>query len=285
MPFAMKGYFEVTVHSPAESREAIVNRLAELGSPGFFETKGDIIAYFDEDLDIRRICDELAGFRDVLMASGLDPSFTFDYEQMSGQDWNGLWKKNFTAIDVGDNFTVTPSWGTVYSDRLVITIDPGMAFGTGHHETTRTCLILMERFSRNIVKGDFLDIGTGTGILAIAASKLGFQRVTAVDTDIPAIETARRNTVVNGVHNITLRRGSVSAVVGSFDCITANLFSELLVRIAGEIGQRLKPRGVAILSGMLSGQEREVIREMEKAGHGLTYKLSEGEWVTLVFFS
>lgn len=279
----MKGYFEVTVCSPGESREAIRNMLAQLGSSGFSEKKRHIIAYFDEDMDIRQIRDELAGFRDVLMASGLDPSFSFECALMRGQDWSELWKKDFNAIDIGDNFIVTPSWSTVNSDRLVIIIDPGMAFGTGHHETTRTCLVLMEQYSRNTVRGDFLDVGTGTGILAIAASRLGYQRVTAVDTDTVAITTARRNIMINGICNITVRKGSASAVHGSFDCITANLFSELLVRVAGEIEQRLKPRGVAILSGMMRGQENEVIKEMEKTGLGLTYKLSEGEWVSLVF--
>ncbi|MBI5664530.1 MAG: 50S ribosomal protein L11 methyltransferase [Nitrospirae bacterium] len=282
MTEALPEYYEFIFNMPDESREAVTNKIMELGSPGFFERDGNIIAYFEYRADIKGLCDELNGFRDVLKSSGLDSAFSFDYSLIPGQDWNESWKKSFTPIDVGDNLTIVPSWIKPDTDRIPVIIDPGMVFGTGHHETTRQCLAIIEKYAGNSGEKDFLDVGTGTGILAIGAARMGFGHVTGVDTDQLAVEAALYNVSLNGLKNVTIGKGSIADVSGVFDVIVANLLSEILVPIAGDIVSRLKPVGTAILSGMLIGQEEDVIRAMKDAGLVLNEKAVDGKWVTLI---
>jgi ribosomal protein L11 methyltransferase len=218
----------------------------------------------------------------VLEASDLDASFSLSPNVLPEKDWNEIWKKNFTPIDVGDNLTIIPSWLQSETNRIPIIIDPGMVFGTGHHETTRTCLSMIEKIARVTSKRRFLDIGTGTGILAIGASRLGFEQVTAVDIDPLAVDAARRNAVANGLTNIEVLEGTIQAVSARFDVITANLLVEILTGIAPELSDRLEPGGRAILSGLLIGQEEDVIRAMASSGLTFQEKIIDGKWVSLV---
>jgi len=218
----------------------------------------------------------------VLEASDLDASFSLSQSVLPEKDWNEIWKKNFTPIDVGDNLTIIPSWLQSETNRIPIIIDPGMVFGTGHHETTRTCLSMIEKIARVTSKRRFLDIGTGTGILAIGASRLGFEQVTAVDIDPLAVDAARRNAVANGLTNIEVLEGTIQAVSARFDVIAANLLVEILTGIAPELSDRLEPGGRAILSGLLIGQEEDVIRAMASSGLTFQEKIIDGKWVSLV---
>ena len=277
------GYYEFTITAPDESREAIINRLAEMGSTGFFEKEEKILAYFGEEADVPGICDRLSLFREVLKTSGLDPVFFFAYSLLPEKDWNENWKKSFAPIDIGENLTIIPSWLNKDTDRIPIIIDPGMVFGTGYHETSQACLVLMEKIAKGDRKESCLDIGTGSGILAIGAAKLGFKQVTAVDIDPMAIDAATRNVEENGLTNIVIREADIFSVEGTFDLIVANLLSGILIDIAPEIFSRLTPGGKAILSGMLAGQEGDVIKAFEKAGTALIETVVSGKWVTLVF--
>lgn len=276
-------YFEFTINAPDESREAITNKLTEMGSTGFLEKGEKILSYFEEKVDIAGICDELSLFRDVLRSSGLDPAFSFEYSLLPEKDWNENWKKNFLPIDIGENLTIIPSWLKKDTDRIPIIIDPGMVFGTGYHETSQTCLILIEKISKENRKESCLDIGTGSGILAIGAARLGFKHVTAVDIDPMAIDAALRNVEENGLSNVQIKAGDIFAVNSPFDLIVANLLSGILVDIAQEIVSRLNAGGKAILSGMLTGQEDEVLKSFENAGLILSEKVISGKWVTLIF--
>ncbi len=276
-------YYEFAISAPHESREAITNKLAEMGSTGFLEQGENILAYFEDKENITFICNELAKFHDVLKASGLDPAFSFEYSLLPEKDWNENWKKNFLPIDIGENLTIIPSWLKKDTDRIPIIIDPGMVFGTGYHETSQTCLTLIEKISKGNKKESCLDIGTGSGILAVGAAKLGFKNVIAVDIDPLAIDAALRNVEENDLSNVQVKTGDICTVDGPFDLIVANLLSGILVDIAREIVSRLNTEGKAILSGMLTGQEDEVIKAFEKAGLILSETIISGKWGTLVF--
>lgn len=277
------GYYEFTITAPYESREAIINRLSEMGSTGFIEQDEKILAYFEDKADVREISDRLCLFRDILKTSGLDPAFIFAYSLLPDKDWNENWKKSFVSIDIGENLMIIPSWLEKETQRVPVIIDPGMVFGTGYHETSQTCLVLIEKISKGNRKDSCLDIGTGSGILAIGAAKLGFKQVTAVDIDPMAIDAAARNVNENGLTNVVVRNGDIFSTEGAFDLIVANLLSGILVDIAPEIVSRLNPKGKAILSGMLTGQEDEVIMAFEKASLSLNETVISGDWVTLVF--
>lgn len=278
----MKGYYEFIMSVPNESREAVMYKLAEMGSTGFFEKTVNIAAYFEGESNINALCDELERFRGVLRSSGLDPDFSYEYILLPGKDWNEEWKKGFTPINVGHDLTIVPSWLKDDSGRTSIIVDPGMAFGTGHHETTKRCLMIIERLSQR-AQMSLLDVGTGTGILAIGAAKLGMGPVTGVDIDPLAIELALRNAEMNELPDITLCEAGIESIAGPFDIIIANLISQLLIKIAPEIVRCLNPGGTAILSGMITGQDPAVINALEKAGLTLEKKYVDDKWVTLMF--
>jgi ribosomal protein L11 methyltransferase len=249
------------------------------------ETDAKLIAYFPDVLGIDRIRSDVSRFTSVLKDAGLAHEIAYEYVFLSERDWNESWKKKFKPIEVGENLVVLPPWDKTETGRTTLVIDPGMAFGTGHHETTKTCLALIERLVPSVAsKERFLDVGTGTGILAIAASKLGFREVTGVDIDPLAVEAARRNCEENGLDNIEITKGDISASEGAFDMLAANILSEVLLPVAPEIAARLRSPGLALLSGMLEGQEDAVIAALEREGLSLKEKIRDGRWVSIILF-
>lgn len=276
------GYYEFVIRSHDESKDAIINCLSEMDCLGFHERQGDIIAYFIDNIDVNSIRKGLDSLKNRLKDSGLDYRFTFDYSYLSEKDWNEPWKKRFIPIDISERLRIIPPWEDKDPSRLNIIIDPGMAFGTGHHETTRDCLLLIERCSALINREGFLDIGTGTGILAIAASMLGFKKVIGIDIDPLAIDASKRNVELNNIDNIDIEEKVARDMEGQFDMIAANLMSEVLISIAGEISRLLNKSGITILSGMLDGQEVDVINEMERYGLKVIESLHNNRWVSVV---
>ena len=276
-------YYEFTIRSSGKIQEALIHRFWELGCLGALEQDAGFIVYFPDSLDINTITSELRLMQAILKKADPALDLTFEYALLPGQDWNESWKKGFLPIDVGKKFTILPPWEKPAGNRINLIIDPGMAFGTGHHETTLSCLLLMEKHSAGSAKVRFLDIGTGTGILAIAASKLGFQQTTGVDTDPLAVEAARKNIELNELKNVEILEGDITRVQGRFDLITANLFSILLVQSASAISYHLNQHGIAILAGMLLGQQDDVIAAMEREGLSLAEQTSHGKWVTTAF--
>ncbi len=296
------GYYEFSISVPTESREAVIGILPAIGCLGMIETDTSLIAYFPDVVGIGRIREEIEEARMTLRNVGL-PDFRYDHLFISERDWNESWKKKFQPVDVGAALTIIPPWEHPKPGKVNLIIDPGMAFGTGHHETTKTCLMLIERFFAGPLRRSatddvapfspmgeksgypaerFLDVGTGTGILAIAASKLGCRQVVAVDIDPLALDAARRNAALNAVENVEVREGSIDTAEGVYSMISANLLSEILIRLAHDIAGKLAPRGVAILSGIIDGQEGDVTSAMEKVGMKTIEKITDGRWVSLV---
>lgn len=276
-------YHQFTIHVADPFRSALINRLMAIGSLGIVEHEDSVVAYFSENLSLSDIESELEIIRALIDRSGAGPPCIVTYDRLPDVDWNESWKRSFKPVDVGNRFTVLPPWEKPIGDRIPLIIDPGMAFGTGHHGTTRSCLVLMERYAPAVARERFLDLGTGTGLLAIAARALGFKAVIGVDIDPLAIEASRRNIQLNRTEGIELIEGAISAAAGTYDMITANLISGTLVELADEIAARSGPSGIVIMSGILDGQDQEVEAAAEKAGLHCAERLRDGKWVTLAF--
>lgn len=277
------GYYEFKISISDESKDALIEYLYSNGCLGIIEGSSNITVYFLDTIGIDKITDFMQSARHLLRESGLNNNLSYDYVFISERDWNESWKKKFKPIDVGDAITILPPWENEKAGRINLIIDPGMAFGTGHHETTKTCLMIIEKLSREKnEKKRFLDFGTGTGILAIAALKLGFKHAVCVDIDPLAIDATCRNAELNGIRNIEIKKGSISVANGKFDFIAANLMSEILIQNAHEIVSRLNKSGIALLSGMITGQENDVIASMKKEGLHVSEKFYDGRWVTIV---
>lgn len=277
------GYYEFKIKTSIESKDAIIEHLFNNGCLGIIEDSNSFIAYFPDTIGINKIIDFINLSRHLLKNSGLKDELFFDYVFIGERDWNESWKKRFKPIDVGENLTILPPWEKNCNGKINLIIDPGMAFGTGHHETTRTCLILIEKFAFKLDKKDFfLDFGAGTGILAIAALKLGFKHAVCIDIDPLAVDATKRNAELNGIKNIEVKKGSISIVEGKFDFIAANLMSEVLIQNACEIASRLNDFGIALLSGIIVGQEADVISAMKKEGLFVLEKFYDNRWVTVL---
>jgi ribosomal protein L11 methyltransferase len=203
---------------------------------------------------------------------------------VADQDWLAEWKKGYEPIAVGQSLLICPSWRRDQarnSDRIVIEIDPGMAFGTGTHETTRGCLELLEKYWKG---GSLLDVGTGTGILAIAAVKLRpGSRVVGFDLDPEAVEVALENAAINGVADeIEIEVNKLSSYQGQeFDLILANLTADVIIPLSPEFPQVLKPQGALIVSGVLREQTDDVRAALESHNLSLIEMMPEGDWMTM----
>jgi len=180
-------------------------------------------------------------------------------EEVVDEDWGESWKRGLGPITVGRVF-IRPSWvdAPAPPGAVEVVLDPGMAFGTGTHPTTALCLAAISDLLAARPGAAVLDVGTGSGLLAIAASKLGAGRVAASDNDPVAIGVARENAARNGVPHIALTVDPLGAIPGSFELVVANILANTLVELAPEIAARLGAGGVVLLSGILSPQETEV---------------------------
>jgi len=228
---------------------------------------------------------------DALRIYNLEPAPLIDLtiREVPDRDWLAEWKKDWQPVEVG-RFIVAPPWSEITEpgaittgsvrDRIVIRIEPGMAFGTGTHETTRLCLKAIEKYFRG--DSSFLDVGTGTGILAIAAAKMFPEaRVEAVDTDAEAVGIARENARLNGVGDrIVFQVGTVGEQTPSADLVCANLTAtvivDLLPTLLGASCGRL------VLSGILAEQSRLVQSYLLDLGVDSFQTDQDGEWIALV---
>jgi ribosomal protein L11 methyltransferase len=208
------------------------------------------------------------------------------------EDWAESWKRHFKPIEIGDALLVKPSWSKQppRKNQMVVVLDPGLSFGTGQHPTTAFCLRALARHRTNRAPWSFLDMGTGSGILAIAAAKLGFSPVRAFDFDSDAVRVARANARANGVyHKLRIARKDVAKLriqaVRKYDLICANLVSTLLVSERRRIVSQLKQGGTLVLAGILKSEFSQVQKAFSKLGLKLASKKAENEWCSGSFVS
>ncbi|HWB72280.1 MAG TPA: 50S ribosomal protein L11 methyltransferase [Egibacteraceae bacterium] len=245
---------ELNVHLPA---------LETAGLLGIAEQDGCATAY-------------LAARRDGLAVPGR-------WEPVPDRDWNEAWKQGLEPVRVGV-VTVAPPWAAPprgLGGRLWVVIEPGQAFGTGHHDTTKACLAAMQ--DGDLRGRRVLDVGTGSGVLAVCAARLGAARVVAVDTDPLAVEAATANAAANAVRPaVRVRHGSVEAArPGLFDLVVANLDTATLAALAGRLAARLVPSGTLVASGV--SLEREAQARDALTAAGLRTQVRQvGEWVVFV---
>ncbi len=205
------------------------------------------------------------------------------------EDWAANWKAHFRPMRVGKRLLITPTWESpkALDGDLVLRIDPGRAFGTGHHETTRLCLEWIENLATPSEQGSprsLLDVGTGSGILAMAAVLFGLETALGVDHDPEAIEVALENIRCNGLEGrVRLVNGETSELDEHFDVVVANIQAGPLIALADGILQRLAPGGRVALSGVLVHQAEEVRQVYESKGLSFEELRTDGEWCLLTF--
>ncbi len=276
---------QLTVDVPDDLVDAVVGELSADAVAGVWENESPhsgytrLVLYFGFRSNVERIQRHI---RAVFGRSGRqDPAISATIVQEC--DWTQEWKKSYTSFPVGDDFFVIPGWENpvVPHDRLPIRIDPGQAFGTGTHETTQLMIEALERW----VEPDqlILDVGTGSGILAIAARLLGGKKVFACDVDPVAVQVANANIERNGEDGIWTFCGSVDAVNKDFVHLAmGNLTADLVVDLFPEFDRVVKRHGIAILSGILLEQADE-IRDTIRRFHFTVYEeLTMGEWLALI---
>ncbi len=271
-------WLEVCVELPDAAAEAVANILLELGSPGLCtEENGGrsrLLAYFDDE-------EPLPALRRYLEAAGLSGDCGVRTRWVAREDWAENWKQHFPPLEIGERLYVHPPWvHDVPAGRIAIEIDPGMAFGTGHHATTRGCLEMLERLRPRPCERA-LDLGTGSGILAIALARLGVSRIVAVDIDPLARAAAAENAARNGVAATLCIVASLDDVRSeSFPLLLANLQCHLLLPLEPRLAALTEPGGLLIASGLLDRDLPEFF-----SGYARDWLESErhidGEWVTV----
>ena len=295
-------WIEVSLRVDGESAEAVAEVLGRFGHQGVsIEQDGippdtwdetevppatDLIlrAYLpaDESFDAKKTELETAlGYMRLMY-----PMPTPAYRALEADDWAEAWKAYYQPIRIGQRLVIRPLWIDIElaQDDIEIALDPGMAFGTGTHPTTQLCLEALEQL---IQPGqDVLDLGSGSGVLAIAAAKLGAGRVLALDNDKLAVEATRANTTANGVAGkIVNEHGSLDSVRGSarrFDLIVVNILARIILELARDgLGHVVRPGGTAIFSGIIDTQLAEIESALRLAGLQTYARRQRGDWMLI----
>jgi ribosomal protein L11 methyltransferase len=275
-------WIELTATYPEapEDWSPIVEILGGLGCPNTLQSDvpPSIVACLLEVEGWKKHLDEL---KTELKASGADE---ITHKFIEEQNWVDAYKEHFHSRRVGQRFVITPTWEPykAENDELVITLDPGLAFGTGDHPTTRMCLELLEAAD---VKGKTVaDVGCGTGILSIGAILLGAKQVAGVDIEEQSVEVAKENAELNGVHyDVMVGDGLASLGDQQWDVIISNIISATLIGIAPSVRPALNEGGRWIVSGVLVDNWPDVKAAAEKHGMTLEENREEGQWIAATF--
>ncbi len=305
-------WYEVSIHTTKEALDAVTNILHEAGAGGVviedrddlykerennygeiyelnpldYPEEGVIVkAYYLENSYLKETIEEIQSALTALekynIAAG---NKELILTEVNEEDWATAWKTYYKPTKITDNLVITPTWEEyeVENGEIVIRLDPGMAFGTGTHPTTALSL----RALSEIIQGgeDVCDVGTGTGILAIAAAKLGAKRVLSLDLDEVAIKVAQENISINQVNDLVkLKKNNLlNGINEEFDIIIANILAEVIIELTPQVITRLKNNGYYIISGIIHFKVEEVIANLNVNGLEVIKELNEGDWVTLI---
>jgi ribosomal protein L11 methyltransferase len=274
-------WHEFTITLPDELKEPVTGVLFGLGCVGITEGDAGLTAYFPGQEEPEKIKEALAA-----TFKGLSVS----YKAMEEQDWYASWKEKFSPFHAA-GLLICPPWRLdecmPEAGEKILILDPGYAFGTGDHVTTMTVLGMLREWAGShpdLTGKRFLDLGTGTGILSVAAYLYGIRDITAVDVEEAAVETSARNFTLNGIGDkARLVKGSIGEAGLGYDLIAANIFQEALLELMPDTAGALNPGGRLIVSGLLVGQEQAVITKANEAGLTLLDSSTSEGWVTASF--
>lgn len=305
-------WLEVAVHTTTQGADLISGLLMELGSAGTeivdradIPDPGSPGAYWEmydekllegmpEDVLVKgwleaggSLAETLAALRARLAEHARNSvpmgTLALEVKEVQDADWAENWKQYYKPFRVGGSLVVKPTWESYepQAGDVIIQLDPGMAFGTGTHETTYMCLELLEKHLAHGMR--VMDVGTGSGILAIAAAKLRAGSVLAIDIDPDAVKVAKENVELNGVS------GGVKVVCGDLvkgeamacDLAVANIVADAICMLAGPLTRHLLPGGLLICSGIIKEREQDVLDAAQQAGYALAERAAKGEWVAL----
>ncbi len=280
--FMDMGVQGIEIVDPAVFRDVLdKNRYLDYADDGFIESYGDkviIRSYFHAEQDKQSIENQLS---EAFNLFNIDPQIIIRLRDDS--EWKDNWKKNYKTFHISEKVIIKPSWETCnFSDnQIVIEIDPGMAFGTGTHETTRMCALFLD----DLVKGNesVLDLGCGTGILGIVAAKLGASKVTCVDIDEAACRIAKENISNNHVSElINVVNGELSDVEKKeYDIVIINIIADVILSLIPNIKMYCKSKSVVLLSGIIKERRQEVLDAAVLHGFRPVQELNDGEWVAI----
>lgn len=239
--------------------------------------------YFNENENPEKLEAYVNEKLDELKDMGIDIGEGKVYCQLvKEEDWANNWKKYYKPTKIGDKIVIKPIWEEYTPDEkeMVIELDPGMAFGTGTHETTRMCILALEKNVKS--SSTVFDIGTGSGILAIAAAKLGAEKVVGVDLDPVAVDSALENVAYNNLSNIEILHGNLMDVVeGKADLVVANIIAEVIVILVDQVKEFIKKGGIFISSGIIKERESMVVEKLTASGFKIRETEYDGEWVCI----
>lgn len=306
-------WIEICIHTTQEATEIISNLLHEAGSSGVvIEDPHDLVnvwgtslgelyelnpddypqsgvyvkGYFPDDGNLDRKISEIRQAVEQIQDEDIDfGEKAIIINHINEEDWSTAWKQYYKPIQVTSKLTITPSWEPYtkkHKDELVITLDPGMAFGTGTHETTILCLQALEKYIKQ--GDDVIDVGTGTGILSIAAALLGANRVYGYDLDPVAIQSAKTNIELNGVSSkVTIAESDLlDGVSEKADIVVANLLAPLIQQLMKDVPKVLKKGGKFIASGIIKSQLEAVKDSIVSEGFIIEEVFLQNDWVAVV---
>ena len=294
-------YIEMTINTSKDKKDIIEGILFDYGIYTTEEISSDIVDELDQDeKDWDFIDYPLLNSNEDIFALRVYPENMEDannlkaelneknlgqclIEEKDDEDWANNWKKYYKPLEVGEKLAIVPEWEAYDNDkRIVIKINPGMAFGTGTHESTYMCLELLERYVKK--DDEIFDIGCGSGILAIAGLKLGAKRALAVDIDDKCIDASHENADLNNLEDkMDIKKGNLLDVVkGRADLIVSNIIAEIIVDEIKNLKNHMDKGGIFITSGIIKERRQMVIDALKENGFEIIDELEKNNWVAIV---
>ncbi|MGF3103771.1 50S ribosomal protein L11 methyltransferase [Rossellomorea sp. DUT-2] len=279
----------VVIEDPAElikEREDMFGEIYQL-NPDDYPSEGVLVkAYLPVNSFLGETVDEIKQGITNLVTYDIDIGENkVEISEVNEEEWATAWKKYYHPVKISDKFTIVPTWEEytpVHSDELIIELDPGMAFGTGTHPTTVMCIQALERIVKE--HDTVIDVGTGSGVLSIAAAQLAADNVRAYDLDEVAVRSARLNVKLNKVQQtVTVDENNLlNGVTGQADVIVANILAEIILRFTLDAFELVKPGGSFITSGIIQPKKQEVRDALESAGFIIEEIMVMEDWVAII---